>query len=253
MIDDAKPPTEDKLRHPCFPQPSAGTTRVWRYLDLAKLVWLLERKQLYLSRLDLLNDPHEGSIPSLAVLVREQQCRELGAEHAIPQIAALNERNRFFTYVSCWHLGNAESEAMWRLYCGDNSGVAIQTTYAALVRSLESDPHCYIGTVTYIDYEIGAFPQTNVYYPMMHKRASFAHEQEVRIIKSDMKAWDTPGQIGEPGIAIPWDPSASVDAIYVNPYAPEFYRDVVQSVVRQFAPALTDRVQWSAMRAAPSY
>ena len=253
MTNDAKPPTEDKLQHPCFPQPSTGATRVWRYLDSAKLVWLLERKQLYLSRVDLLNDPHEGSIPRIAVLARGQQFRELGAEHAIPQLAALNVRNRMFTYVSCWHLGNAESEAMWRLYCGDSSGVAIQTTYAALVKSLESDPHCYVGQVTYIDYDTGAFPQTNVYYSMMHKRASFAHEQEVRIIKSDMKAWETPGQIGEPGIAIPWDASASVDAIYVNPYAPEFYRDVVQSVVRQFAPALTDRVQWSAMRAVPRY
>src|SRR5258706_8693532 len=43
---------------------------VWRYLDLAKLLSLLETRALYFSRGDLLGDPFEGSITADRLALR---------------------------------------------------------------------------------------------------------------------------------------------------------------------------------------
>lgn len=253
MNDQVPQPKENKLEHPCFPQPADKSVRVWRYLDLAKFIWLLEKRKLYFSRLDLLNDPHEGTTPRLLAMLRDQQFREFGGEKLVAVIPNINRQTRRSLYVSCWHMGSTESEAMWRLYCPNDSGVAIQTTYQKLVESVDSDPHCYIGAVTYIDYETQGFPLNNAYYPVMHKRISFAHEQEVRLVKTLSEFWNPGAPEGPSGINIEWLPEASIDSVYVNPYAPEYYHEVVCSLVRRIAPELERRVHWSQMRAAPIY
>ncbi len=158
------------------------------------------------------------------------------------------------TDVNCWHLGNPESEAMWRLYCPGNNGVAIQTSYSKLVESTANDPELYIGQVTYIDYESQGFPLDNIFYPVMHKRISFAHEQEVRLVK--IRHPDNSGFTQEfypPGISIDWPLELTIEAIYVDPYAPEYFYDVVRAVVRRIAPNLEGRVRPSQMRAPPIY
>ena len=37
--------------------------RVWRYMDLAKLISLLEKKAIWLARADTFMDRHEGRFP----------------------------------------------------------------------------------------------------------------------------------------------------------------------------------------------
>lgn len=253
MNDQFPQPTENKLEHPCFPQPTDKSIRAWRYLDLAKFIWLMENRKLYFSRLDLLNDPHEGTTPRLLAMLRDQQLREFGGERLVAEIPDINRRSRKSLYVNCWHIGGTESEAMWRLYCQNDSGVAIQTTYQKLVESVDSDPQCYIGAVTYINYETQGFPLNNLFYPVMHKRISFVHEQEVRLVKTLPEFWGQDALESPSGISIAWLPETSIDSIYVNPYAPEFYYEVVCSIVRRIAPELEQRVRWSQMRAAPVY
>lgn len=268
---------ENKLEHPCFPQPADGSVRVWRYLDLAKFIWLIENQKLYLSGVDSLNDPHEGSTPKflaadfdrqLLAVRRDQLLREfgsdLGSEKFQTEMPRLIEQNRQMRihkqkergqlYVNCWHLGNPESEAMWRLYCPGNNGVALQTSYSKLVKSIENDSELYIGRVTYIDYESQGFPLDNVFYPVMHKRISFAHEQEVRLVKIRVPDdWGLPQEFCPPGISIDWPLEPTIKGIYVDPYAPEYFYDVLCAIVRSIAPNLKDRVLWSQMRASPVY
>ena len=103
------------------------------------------------------------------------------------------------------------------------------------------------------DYESQGFPLNNLFYPVMHKRVSFAHEQEIRLVKTLSEYWGLPERTGPPGIEIPWAVESVVDSIYVNPYAPDYYQAVVTSVVRRVLPILEDRVKWSQMRGAPVY
>jgi hypothetical protein len=251
MVDE-KP--QNKLEHECFPQPFDTSIKVWRYLDLPKFLWLIEKRKLYLTRLDLLNDPHEGSTPRRVAEMRDEFLREQGAEKIVGQISEINRLTRQSVFVSCWQYGSTESEAMWRLYCPNDQGVAIQTTYKKLVDSIDEYPQLYIGGVTYIDYETEGFPTGNMFYPVMHKRVSFAHEQEVRIVKTDSLYWG----IGNPkvpplGISVDWNPATCIESVYVNPYAAEYYYEVVCSIVEHFIPELRERIFWSSMRAEPAY
>lgn len=268
---------KNKLEHPCFPQPADGSIGVWRYLDLAKFIWLLENQKLYFANLDSLNDPHEGSRPRIQAEYEDQQLltihryqliQEFGVDlgtkkfqTAMPsfieqnrQIRIKNQKERRQLYVSCWYLGDMESEAMWRLYCPDNNGVAIQTNYSKLVESVANDPELYIGCVTYIDYDAQVFPSGNLFYPVMHKRISFAHEQEVRLVKIRVPDnWGLSNEFCPPGIPVDWPLELVVNAIYVDPYAPEYFYDVVRSIIQRVVPDLVDRVFWSPMKASPVF
>ena len=273
----AEQPQRNKLEHPCFPQPADSSVRVWQYLDLAKFIWLIENQKLYLSGMASLTDPHEDSIPKSIAADSDQQHlairlyqllrefgNDLGSKKFLSEIPGLIEQNRQAriknqkerrqVYVSCWHLGNPESEAMWRLYCPGNNGIAIQTSYGKLVKSIENDSELYIGLVTYIDYESLGFPLDNCFYPVMRKRISFAHEQEVRLVRLRVPDnWGLPQEFCPPGISIAWPLEPTIEGIYVTPYAPEYFYDVVCAIVQNIAPNLEDRVLWSKMRAAPVY
>ncbi len=243
---------EARLAHPCFPQPAHPATPVWHYMDLGKLVWLLDRQRLHFSRLDLLEDPHEGALT-------RRTAAEVDALAHGPDPAAAADLVRFFrqarqsTYSNSWYLGEHESEAMWRLYCPGAEGVALQTRYAGLVETAASHPALFVGCVRYIDYEREVFPEPNVYYPAMHKRIAFEHEREVRLVTclDAHLAPDAPP--GPPGIEIEWAPAQYVETLYIDPYAPGFFAEAVRAVVRCLAPALEPRIVWSRLRVAPLY
>jgi len=252
---------ENELIHPAFPQPEVRSTRVWRYMDLPKLISILDKRQLFLSRLDKLNDPHEGSVPRMISSEDlKLYWKELWKELDLPQdfiedlaktILEIRQCMPAATYVSCWHLSDNESEAMWRLYCGADQGVAIQTTYEKLANSVIADPTIAIGLVKYIDYDKEWFPPDNLMYQCMHKRIAFAHEKEVRIIKTLLR--DYRRGLRKDGIYVDWNPEKVIEHIYINPYAPRWYYDIVKATVRKFAFVLKSRVKWSTMKSLPFY
>ena len=97
-------PQKNKLEHTCFPQPTDSAVRVWRYLDLAKFIWLLKNKKLYLSGVASLNDPHEGSTPKFLAVYEDHQFfairryqllrefgNELGGEKFLTEIPRITE------------------------------------------------------------------------------------------------------------------------------------------------------------------
>jgi len=85
--------------------------------------------------------------------------------------------------VSCWHMNEFESAAMWRLYAGGNNAIALQTRFDRLASVLPDE--FGMGRVRYIDYLTDRIPEGNVFNPIMYKRKSFEHEEEVRAVKMD--------------------------------------------------------------------
>ena len=257
-IADQEKKKPNKLEHECFPQPTDTSTSVWRYIDIAKLISMLEVDALYLTRLNLFDDPYEGSLTHISAQARDEFfIRELGDtpqnRRMISQMAAHSKEMLKGFYVNCWNLGNHESEAMWKLYCGTSTGVAIRTSYSRLVAALDNDPNLYVGKVTYLDYEKQWFPPGNIYYPVMHKRVSFEHEREVRLVKTLSEYMMQGSPEGPPGISVPFHFADAIEAIYVNPYAPEYYFQAVRSVVRRMAPEFETKLVWSGLRRTPSY
>lgn len=249
---------EEQISHPCFPQPEQTYRPVWRYLPLQKLIALFDAGALYLSRLDSLNDPHEGAFPRQMIELRDDLYKQTNEIKYLPQHIRSNRNSRTCCYVNCWTLSDFESEALWRLYTGPSEGVAIRSTYSKLVDVVRNDDQLFVGCVTYLDYDAQRFDNPwwpaggNNFQPVMHKRLAFAHEHEVRLAKW-VHHYHLPEADRPAGMSVPIDIDALIEGIFINPYAPEWYAKVVNTVVARFAPQLVSRVHWSRMKCEPLY
>src|SRR5450759_5853833 len=91
--------------------PKNTDQKLWRYMDFLKFADLLQRHALWFTRLDELQDKHEGLLPRYV-------------NEALSVLAVDNPGYRAFTYeqwrkrgcVNCWHMSEYESAAMWDLY-----------------------------------------------------------------------------------------------------------------------------------------
>src|SRR5687767_1976544 len=92
-------------------------TRIWRYLDFTKFVYLLDSRALFFARVDTLQDQFEGSFSEANAELRAKAFREkphLGDLYE--KFRRTMEERRKATYVSCWHINEYESFAMWKIY-----------------------------------------------------------------------------------------------------------------------------------------
>ena len=119
--------------------PPTGT--LWRYLDLAKFISLLEESALYFCRGDnFLNDPFEGATGSKSMqpFWEQQECEHWSQSveffiqqgYPIDKATIMEQADNFIArqrafrgkfkpasiFITCWHLNPVESEAMWQIY-----------------------------------------------------------------------------------------------------------------------------------------
>src|SRR5580700_10204543 len=231
-----------ETHHESFRLPANKDIPVWRYMDLAKYLWMLDRRRLFFSRATLLGDPFEGSSTKMMVAQREYVKAHRATD---PRLAAYKDkpdasfdwgfipRKLLPTYfVSCWHMNEQESAAMWKLYSSSNEAVCIMSTYRRLRECLP--PCVFMGEVVYIDYETQGFNPFLATNFILHKRLSFAHERELRALFWEMDG--SPGaqpykaQIEPNGLGIEVDLPRLIERIYVSPTAPSWYANVVQAM-----------------------
>lgn len=229
----------------------------------------MEHKALHLTLLDELRqkfDPYEASVP--ASVHEEQMPALLGSQifqmqwdhwserpegnlHQYRQEDPFVRMERLrrgllrIAHVCCWRWGE-ESEAMWRLYCDGNDGVAVRTSFAKL-RDSVTDPHTCVSTVHYFNYKTGRmFRHAHNWDPALHKRIAFKHEQEVRLLRYDPDDWNRavadPAYTAGAHVELPWDAASVIEHIVVHPQSPLAYCDTVRSAVARLVPALADKV-----------
>ena len=240
----------NRLLHPCFPQPNQRGVRVWRYMNLAKYVSLLCSKKLFLPRLDKFSDPFEGTLPKQWVEQMKIWMQEADQGN-FEDLRPVYKNNRHCVFVSCWHISNFESEAMWRLYGSVDGGIAVQTTYEDLAASIRDEPDGYIGIIKYVDYDTALLPDNNSLHLTMHKRIAFRHEQEVRVIRWKPEYFHTVGTAPN-AVTLSWDARKHARGVYVDPTAPQYFFDAVKSVTEALAPELASKLQWSTIRDTPA-
>lgn len=212
---------------------------IWRYVDLAKFLDLLERRHLYFPRLDALDDPFEGVVQKniFAPLPANQSNRP--SHHA--QLYRLFQEGVF---VSCWHANAYESEAMWKLY--SREGIAIRSTIGRLKSGLKStdDLSIHFDAVKYLDYSASPIiVSDNGLDAVMSKRISYEHEREIRAaILNFPLAVSVNGEdhvdLGNPdhpkGLYIRVDIETLVERVYVSPKRPAWFRELVHSLVKRY-------------------
>lgn len=204
--------------HTSFPLPDDPDVALWRYMSLSKLVDLFSRSALWLSRLDLLGDPFEGSLAEPNRLLRTTE----------PQANSMSLSSASSSFVSCWHAADVESAAMWPIYAPGGEGVAIRTTFRSLIEAVEGDRTFRAGRVRYVDYRTEFIPEGNVFDRIMHKRLSFEHEREIRLV-STLWEPDPP-----PGLHLAIDLETMIDRVHVSPGSPGWYHEAVAAVIDRF-------------------
>jgi len=247
---------------------------LWRYLDLTKLLALLEDNALHFARADLLGDPFEGSEaalnsepPTHVFNVDRQELEELDGEgrDRFRKIYEMMRPHRIaqrrWIWISCWNHSPIESDALWGRYVRAEYGVAIRSTFGRLTRSF-GDPlppqaersqeplptdapwPVYVGQVAYVDYATAAWPHGNAFWPYVHKRLSFEHEHEVRALVTRMPTIEVDGEQRvereadmPPGRLVAVDLGVLIESIHVSPVAPEWFSDLVRRVCARYGVA----------------
>ena len=159
-------------------------TILWRYMDFAKFIHLLERQSLWFSRADQFEDPLEGTYTDAEI----EHLRSLDASNTAPGLRVSDsylrgpKYMRTTAYVNCWRSGAGESLAMWDLY-GKGSGiVAVKTTVENLKLAIAELPlRIFLGSVKYLDWDLASW-DNNSLVMCFRKDSSYQHEAEVRAI-----------------------------------------------------------------------
>lgn len=208
-----------------------NSTHIWRYMDFVKFASLIDKSELYFCRSDKFEDPVEGSFPELCTADKICTTEEL-KKH----ISQTNFNFRKQTHINCWHQNDYESAGMWNLYAKDNRGIAILSTIGKLKESIIDSRNVYIGKVKYIDYKKDQIPILDFFSPFFYKRMSFAHENEIRALVETSD--DLPLKDGHPdysidihlhGLGIKVDLKKMIEAIYIAPFAPSWFVELVKS------------------------
>lgn len=233
--------------HLIFEKPHNENVKIWRYMDFTKFVSILDKRALFFARADKLPDPFEGSYSKANIEIRPKLYKDI-PEFDIFQksIQDFSKDVRKYVIINSWHMNDCESAAMWRLYLKSDEGVAIQSTFKRLTRSFDNHlaDNIYIGKVKYIDYEAEWLPEGNLFYPFLHKRKSFEHEQELRAIILRIPSTQVPSatarqidltrEIFDLGAYVDVDTETLVENVFVSPTALGWFKDLVKSVMNKY-------------------
>ena len=195
---------------------------------------MLVSKALYFPRVSDLNDPFEGSFS-----LGNARMRQLVYQYKKPtsDIGSFLRELRDWVVVSCWHMSEHESAAMWSLYSKGQDALCIQTTYRLLAEAL--GPTVPIGIVQYVDYEREWIPEDNPLLPFLYKRESYRHESEIRPI-INLSKLDAMGKFqlkGKPpirGFLRPVDLSKLIQSVYIAPNTPNWFQELIVRVSNAF-------------------
>jgi hypothetical protein len=241
-------------KHPVFEEPVNRSVKIWRYRPFDRFKEELNKQALFFSSLDKLGDKFEGSYTEGNKIFRDmawKQRAQLLSSNGIPQPMIEHMKNSNYLFdiatrgsvvVNCWHINEYESAAMWRIYSNQKKGVAIQSTFNGLVKSVErnkEDEIC-IGTVKYIDYAKETFPIGNFFFPYVYKRKSFEFEHELRAaileFPIDYHYKGNPSRMldeKQKGKFVSVNLDALIENIYISPEAKSSFESETKSILKK--------------------
>lgn len=267
--------------HPSFNRPSV-TSKLWRYTDLPKFIELMTSGTLWLTNAEILasNDPYEGlpgaiqfphrmwsTIDEVPEPLRRQILAMRGTEAAgsaesafkgwfmgEEQRCIMTRSGRRDFYVSCWHLADHESVAMWKIYGSPGAGIAVVSNGGRIEASLaENQESLYLGAVRYNDPTVFTIGTSNAFDSIMAKRSSYSYEQEVRLVhwktgeshdslanfnwNEETLRFDDLIQDNRPirpGLSFACDIDVLIERVVISPFAPPWYGSMIDRLKKRF-------------------
>lgn len=163
--------------------------KLWRYYDIVRFLTLVNG-DIYFARADKFVDKYEGAIPKQNYIRFVEWAGYESDDEEKDKIRLefhkkfVDERKKKVA-LSCWHLNERESAAMWEIYSKAGQGIAVRTSVDKLSKLKEPDGfELEMFKVDYIDLET---EYSDEYYynellPFKKKRIEFKHESEFRIM-----------------------------------------------------------------------
>lgn len=234
---------------------------IWRFLDLAQFIDVLDRKSLFFARVDTLLDPFGGpgdagdaGAGSLQALPEEVMRLAEQAATPPPRMGRLerwwarkaqeSEQDNLvktirgyqlpaLVWASCWHAAGAQQMALWKSYHAAAKQIAIRSTIGKLRSSVAAGTplSLTIGFVRYLD-QASLAEVTDPTQRALAKSDTLAYEQEVRAILT-RTAGSGDGCLGR-GCSVEIDPAATIEQVAVSPAADMWFHDVVRQVMRTY-------------------
>jgi hypothetical protein len=237
-----------------FMEPNEKDVPLWRYMDFTKFVSLLASKGVFFARANRLGDSFEGSLTRAEIEERQEiegrfRKRQRGISlHGLTSVIVREAIEN--TIVSCWHMNEVESMAMWKLYLSATEGIAVRSTFRRFTSCFkkcdgrdkgynqdktERELRTHVGLVRYVDFDA---PSLLKDVPrIMLKRKSFAHEREIRAVAIDCSFQSDPGRptrFPSGGDVVPVNLQRLIHTVFVAPKSPSWFSTLVTDVVRKY-------------------
>lgn len=233
--------------HEAFNPPPERAT-LWRYMDIPKYLQMLSSHSIWFSRADLLGDPFEGSTTQITkdavgALYNSFIPTDF-ADRSMDLFSKSLLMSKLRTYVNSWHCSEIESAAMWNLYRKEY-GISIISSVERMKESFTWEDEIFPSRINYVDYETTFMPQGNVFWPFVHKRQSFEHEKEVRLISLSIEASralphdvnaKTFAEMAERtpvGYQVPTDLMKLIAEVRIDPSAPVWLASTIVEVTKR--------------------
>lgn len=227
---------------------------LWRYMDIPAFIYSLTKKSLVFVRADLFEDKYEGTLPKLTAKMIDDNSRQQINDGKLNKIywnlsEILNKDNKSM-YINCWCKENFEMIHMWKIYSKEN-GIAIQTTYEKLKKSIISKEKVYPTEINYIDYENDLIDwQSNAMTSFTIKRKEYKSESEFRMLISHPRIVEdqvmhlktheemTPARkslyLKTPVVHCEVDIDILITKIHISPYAPKWYNTFIADIIEKY-------------------
>lgn len=206
-------------------------TYIYRIITQERLFELFDRRRNVLVSPSKWEDPFENLILNARVKSGQGASGSFGFREDL--------------YGQCWTLGKA-SDAMWRIYSPNATGIRMRTTIGKLVRSLSvqvgewAHQQCFIGKVQYLTLgRLRSFGQAFARNSMsaeaiagtlLVKRQAFEHEKEVRLVYFEKDRIRHPEGLFEYKL----DPHQFIDQLMLDPRSPaDGYEALKCTIIRR--------------------
>lgn len=224
--------------------------KIWRYMDLSSFISLIVNDAIYFPCSTEFQDPFEGHLPASHRKAMISLTKDLWGEIIKAQGGDEAELIKLHNYateevrrkngVSCWHMNNYESEAMWKLYA--DKGISIESTIGQLQEALPGVVHenkIHIYKVRYADFENDEIDKGHEHYAFAIKRKSFEHEQELRA--------SVQLPIEGQGVYVQCNLEKLITKIHVSPLARKHIRDDLEKLCGSLAKPLRKQIVRSSL------